>query len=825
MSLPPLAVETPGAVPPVAPPVLRARSASGRRPVIRWALRLFRREWRQQLLVLALLTLAVGAAVAGSTAAINAASNTAGDTGAGGALVQIDAENATSAQATIAAVRAQFGVIDVIAHTTVPVPGSVEELDVRDQDPSGVYSRPMLAVRDGRYPTAAGEVAFTKDAARSWGVTIGDTVDINGARATVVGVVENPAKLSDDFALVAPGALADPQSYDVLVDVATRSIPQGDDVQPFGLQIDGSDQEAIAVGVLAMSTLAMALVALIASAGFVVIAQRRQRQLGLLGAMGASDRHVRLVTVANGLIVGVVAAIVGGLLGVAGWFVVAPAVESAADHRIGRLDLPWNVLLAVLAIAVVMAGLAAWWPARTTSRLSVMAALSGRPSPPHPVHRSLIVALLLVGGGAGAVALSDPTGHSPNPLLIIGGLLAVVLGAVFAAPGAIRLAGSLARRLPFAPRLALRDLARYQSRAAAALAAIAFGVGVAVAIVAVAQSNTNSGAEGNLSDRELLILVGPVSEALETERRAQDVAQLDAGAAAVAAALGDGATPVALDVAFSPASADDANFREPVGVLRPVSERMMELLGYAYVATPEVLALYDIDPSDIDPATDLLTSREPPVTLADMTQRPDAKAAAPVVQHVDLPRYDEAPNSLVTEAAVERNGWMRTRAGWIVESPRALTAEQIDAARDAAASAGLAIETRDSQDALRSLRTFGTLAGMVLAIAIIAMAVGLIRGESARDIRTLTATGASSGARRALTASTAAALAVLGAALGMGLAYLVLVAAYRSDLGELWPLPLRELLILAIGLPLAATAVGWLIAGKEPTSFSRQSLD
>jgi putative ABC transport system permease protein len=105
------------------------------------------------------------------------------------------------------------------------------------------------------------------------------------------------------------------------------------------------------------------------------------------------------------------------------------------------------------------------------------------------------------------------------------------------------------------------------------------------------------------------------------------------------------------------------------------------------------------------------------------------------------------------------------------------------------------------------------------------MAVGLIRGEAGRDLRTLTAAGASARTRRALTASTAGVLALLGALLGIGLAYAVLLAAYRSDLGELTPLPVRELLVLGVGLPVAATAVGWLLAGKEPRSFSRQALD
>ena len=40
-----------------------------RRAVIRWAVRLLRREWRQQLLILALITVAVGATVVGSAVA------------------------------------------------------------------------------------------------------------------------------------------------------------------------------------------------------------------------------------------------------------------------------------------------------------------------------------------------------------------------------------------------------------------------------------------------------------------------------------------------------------------------------------------------------------------------------------------------------------------------------------------------------------------------------------------------------------------------------------------------------------------------------------
>ncbi len=67
---------------------------------------------------------------------------------------------------------------------------------------------------------------------------------------------------------------------------------------------------------------------------------------------------------------------------------------------------------------------------------------------------------------------------------------------------------------------------------------------------------------------------------------------------------------------------------------------------------------------------------------------------------------------------------------------------------------------------------------MLLALGVLAMTVGLIRAEAAGDIRTLTATGATSTIRRAVTASTAGGLAVLGALLGTVGAYLGLSAGY-----------------------------------------------
>ena len=105
------------------------------------------------------------------------------------------------------------------------------------------------------------------------------------------------------------------------------------------------------------------------------------------------------------------------------------------------------------------------------------------------------------------------------------------------------------------------------------------------------------------------------------------------------------------------------------------------------------------------------------------------------------------------------------------------------------------------------------------------MTVGLIRSESAGDLRTLTATGATSRIRRTLTAATAGALALLGALLGVAGAYLALAATYFDDLGYLGRIPVLSLAVIVVGVPLTAAAAGWLLAGREPSTITRPAFE
>jgi putative ABC transport system permease protein len=170
-----------------------------------------------------------------------------------------------------------------------------------------------------------------------------------------------------------------------------------------------------------------------------------------------------------------------------------------------------------------------------------------------------------------------------------------------------------------------------------------------------------------------------------------------------------------------------------------------------------------------------------------------------------------------------------TTGGWLIQAPGGLTATQITDAEQTAATAGASIETVNNIPSYTQVTDAATIFGMVLALGILAMTIGLVRSETASDLRTLTATGASSTARRTLTAATAGSLALTGALVGTAGGYLAAIGFFRTNkldqLSELGNIPVAELVWILVGMPLIAVAVSWLLAGREPPAIARQPLD
>ena len=114
-----------------------------------------------------------------------------------------------------------------------------------------------------------------------------------------------------------------------------------------------------------------------------------------------------MVMLANGAVVGATAAVIGTVVGLAGWFAFTPTLRSIAQHRVDPLDLPWWAIAAAMVLTLVTAVAAAWWPARSAARVSVMAALSGRPPRPRPAHRFAAMGGVLLAGGVILLASAD----------------------------------------------------------------------------------------------------------------------------------------------------------------------------------------------------------------------------------------------------------------------------------------------------------------------------------------------------------------------------------------------------------------------------------
>jgi putative ABC transport system permease protein len=836
--------------PPAAPPASPGRRP-GSRAINRWAWRLLRREWRQQVLILALLALAVAGTTVGLGVVVNVQSDTAALTGTAATRIDV-ADPGRHVAEDLASARSTFGTVEAIVHENVPVPGSVIPIDLRAQDPHGIFGYPMLRLVAGHYPTGAGQVAVTSAVATALDLAVGGSWTVDGRPLRVVGLVENPRNLDDRaFALVPPGQIRSPSSLSLLLDATGHEVsrfrPSGG--SPVGIMSLGQTRAQLqrdqALAVLLLTTIGLTFIGLLAVAGFTVMAQRRLRAVGMIGAIGATDRQVRRVMLANGTAVGAVGASVGVVLGLLGWLAFRPAFESLAGHRIRALSLPWWAVIAGALLAVVTALVASWWPARSVARMPIVAALSGRPAPPRPAHRFALVGVPMAALGFVLLVIA----HSQHPPMIIGGIVATTVGMLLLAPLGIRALAAGAGRAPVAVRLALRDLARYQARSGAALAAASLAVGIAatIAVTASAQQATDTALRyGNLSPNQLIVWIdgnpsddsGPGGGVVVSAAPSQGgrptgpspaaIAAARGAASSIARALGAGAG-LELDVAVDPRSdapPDAGPDAMRATVVRPFTTsdgHGFHLLMTPYVATPAVLAVYRVPAGVITTGTDILTSRSDLSGTQIGTDRSFVPAALKVTAL--LPTYTSAPNTLITENGVARLGLTARPAGWLMQAAHPLTTDQINDARRQAAAAGLAIETRTApSDHMRKLRDYGTAGGGLVALGVLAMTVGLIRSETAGDLRTLTASGAGGGTRRTLTAATAGALALLGGILGTAGAYLAMIAWNWRNLGYLSHPPYVHLAVLVFGLPIAAVTGAWL-ASRTPAAIARRPLE
>ena len=839
---------------------MRNGGVPARRAVVRWAIRLLRREWRQQLLILALITVAVGATVVAATVATNTPAPIAGVLGT--------AQDAASLSGSPAAVNAQiknlenrWGRVDVIENESVQVPGTLNTFELRAQDRRGPYGGPLLSLVSGQYPATASQIAVTSGVAADFHLTTGSNWTVAGKTWKVTGIVQNPQSLLDEFALVIPGQVTNPDNVTVLFDapgVSASSLSTTTMNVTTAQTVANTNEVNPETISIAAAVLGMLLIALVGVGGFTVLAQRRLRAIGMLAAQGATQRHIRLVVRANGAATGIVGAIAGAALGFLAWLAYRPQAENSAHHVMGVFQLPWTVIGISMALAIIATYFAASRPAKTIAKVPVVAALAGRPPAPKktrhlaiPVGLCFLVGAFLLLGAAGATAGSGG-GQNNGTLELAVGFITLTVAIVLLAPALLSVVAAAGRRSPVAIRLALRDLARYRARSGPALAAISLSTLIAVIICVASAARFGDAldyAGPNLSSNQLIVYEpgngNGRSAVPDNNPTAAQIAAAPKVAKDIAAELG---TTSLIALETSNANLDHA-----------ANGRSWS--GQIYVATPQLLSAFGIKQSQINPDADILTMRPGLSTMSLMqltygnqqgggqvingpgaetgptapTQWPcpaGSCIANPPIQEISqLPSGTSAPNTVVTEHAITTLHLQKSvqTSGWLIQVPNGLTATQVTDAQRIAAAAGMGVETRNSIPSLAQIIDAATLFGIVLAIGILGLSVGLVRSEAARDLRTLSATGAGGSTRRTITATTAGALAFTGAVVGIVGGYLAAIGFFRSNsldgLSSLTSIPVTNLLVILVGMPLAATVLGWLLAGRDPGGIARQPLE
>jgi putative ABC transport system permease protein len=495
-----------------------------------------------------------------------------------------------------------------------------------------------------------------------------------------------------------------------------------------------------------------------------------------------------------------------------------------------------------MALAVAAAYFAATRPAKAVIRISVVTALSGRPAPPKKLRRTAVpgviftvVAFFLL-GAAGA---SNGKGAGIPELVL--GFVALTIAVILWAPFLLTALSRVTRRGPLAVRMATRDLARYRARSGSALGAISIGVFIAVVVMVASAArfgNVLDWAGPNVSPTQLIIYTpngpyGPGPGNAGVVPPTFNLKTMDSGAHSIAKALG---------------THDIIQLDTTSATLQHAAQGR-SYSGPLFVATPQLLKAFGIKASSLDPTADILSMRPGFSSLTKMqlvygnyfasgnhTQgnqfacpKSDCLANPKIQEVTELPSGTSAPNTVVTEYAIHHLELKTLVSGWLVQTTQPLSALQLNDARITAAASEMSIETKSSIPTSASIIDWATLGGILLALGILAMSIGLIRSESAGDLRILTAAGASSFMRRNLTGVTAGALALIGAVVGTAAGYIALIAFSRTNsldgLSSLSSVPVTNLLIILIAMPVGATVGGWLLAGREPAAFAHQPIE
>lgn len=801
-------------------------NGAGTRALLRIARRnIGRSRWRS--LLVAVLILLPVAAMVGATAVMVAVTPTALESathqmGQADAIVYPSSSGASEAKLRQVLPPGSRMEPFLYAEDHVVLTGMQASVTLRSLDVDGL-ARGMVSVIAGRAPQSGDEVAISQSVGDLAGVGIGDQIRLTGlGTPTVVGLVEDRFDLTSRFLLVDPEIaraapdgqatwlVALPLGTDVGATFAGSAEGQLFSVTPRNERVSAADQASPTIIVL--GGLAMVEVALVAAAAFAVSVRRRQRELGLMAAVGAAPRHLAGTVVAEGLLLGVSGSLGGVVVGLLGAEGISPWLDQLTNRRTPPIGLSPAWIAVAVGIGILASLLAALVPAWTAARVPVMTALSGRRPPSTPAHRTLAFGVALIGISVGltlggsAIRLTDAENPLSIPMLLVGAV-GGTLGFGACSPWLVERLERPARHLPLASRIALRDTARARSRngpiITAILASFAATVALAAYTTSLAASNAAHWQPYMLSDQ--IYLQGNVSEA------GPEVAkQLGAIAAAPFPGLG-GDAQYPMVTAGSGASSQDF-YAVSVGD----AELLKALHAEDATAAMEAGAMVLLTAEPFAARTATLTITDPQGTVTDRITLLVANVVTGLADGMgNLPQaVISADTARSLGLGIPDNQRYLIRLGHDVTQADLTKAGEIAGTYpDTFADASL-----PPQLAGQGFRIVTIVASLLLALSVTGIAVALGEAESRPEQRTLLALGAQPGLRRRVAAARAGSIALLAGVLAVPAGLLPVWGLFASRQAPL-VVPVPEVLVAVVALPVLAI-LGTLLLSRPIPSWS-----
>lgn len=326
--------------------------------------------------------------------------------------------------------------------------------------------------------------------------------------------------------------------WGVVADTFTGTVVGGSDIgvqaRTFWESLTFGSEDGIG-GPSATSTLVSALIlaeiALLAAAAYATGIQRRLREIGLLATQGATSRQMRGSVVGEAIVTGLIGGIAGCAIAVLAAMAVRPVIQRLWDPTLTSVSVSFVDLIGPVLVAVAAAAFAAWLPARTASRVPVLAALQGRmPVRQHP-HWLVPVSIGLVVGGTFLLLVAQATRDRLGQTQAIIGVILVIGGGILIGAPLVTFFGKHSHRLPLAGRVVVRDAARQSVRATAAVAALMViliaAVSASTAMATSQATHEATGLGGRNGDPRFAVARGSSTDSDIGDPRTEDLTPQD----------------------------------------------------------------------------------------------------------------------------------------------------------------------------------------------------------------------------------------------------------------------------------------------------------